>query len=104
MKIVNLVSYVNDADLVSAIRPEHREYMDQLLDTGKLVAGGPYHDGSGALFIYETASLEEADRIVSADPYSQRGAIANYTLEEWQVIKAAPALLPDPGTRVAASA
>ena len=101
MKIVNLVRYVDDSGLVWRIRPEHRRYMDVLLDGGKLVAGGPYEDGSGALFIYQAASTDEADAIVAADPYSRNGAIADYQLKAWDVVKADPALLPDTATRVA---
>jgi uncharacterized protein YciI len=49
--------------------------------------------GSGALFIYETPSLADADQIVAADPYSQGGAFARCVLKEWQIVKATPGLL-----------
>ena len=100
MKIVNLVRYVDDTTLVARVRPEHRAYMDHLLDTGKLIAGGPYADDSGALFMYEVQSVDEAEAMVASDPYSQQGAIADYQLKSWTVVKADPALLPDAGTRV----
>jgi uncharacterized protein len=93
MKIVNFATYVDDQATVTRLRPVHRQYMDRLEAAGTLVAGGPFRDGSGALFIYETPSLADADQIVAADPYSQGGAFARCVLKEWQIVKATPGLL-----------
>ena len=68
MKIINYATYVDDLDLVALIRPTHRRYTAQLTAASKLIAGGPFSDGTGALFIYEVASLEEAHAIVADDP------------------------------------
>ena len=84
MKFVNYVAYVRDE--VAELRPVHRAYAARLMAEGKLVTGGPFLDGSGALFIYEAASLAEADTLVRDDPYTQGGAIASYALSEWQMI------------------
>jgi uncharacterized protein len=96
MKIVNYATYVASRSKVAELRPAHREYMTQLLAEGSLVAGGPFSDGSGALFIYETDSLADAEAIVSADPYKIGGAFASYQLRPWEVVKANPSLLPGP--------
>jgi uncharacterized protein YciI len=93
MKIVNHARYVADQDKVAELRPKHREYMTELISEGKLVAGGPFTDESGALFIYEAQSLEAAEAIVAADPYLTGGAFASYELRPWEVIKANPQLL-----------
>jgi uncharacterized protein len=93
MKVVNYASYVTDAETVTRIRPVHRQYMDQLIAAGQLVAGGPFEDGSGALFIYEVPSVDHARQIVAADPYSTGGAFAHCELKEWHVVKARPDLL-----------
>jgi hypothetical protein len=50
----------------------------QLLADGRLVAGGPFTDGSGALFIYEAASLADAEKIVADDPYRVGGLMARH--------------------------
>jgi uncharacterized protein YciI len=92
MKIVNFASYT-DGFTVAKLRPGHREYVGKLESEGRLVAGGPFKDGSGALFIYEVASLHEAREIVAADPYSQ-GAFAECQLKEWDIVTAVPSLLP----------
>ena len=94
MKIVNYAQYIDSAEKIANLRPAHREYMTQLLAEGRLVAGGPFTDGSGALFIYEAASLAAAEEIVAADPYRVGGAFASYTLSPWQIIKANPTLIP----------
>jgi uncharacterized protein len=94
MKIVNYARYIDSAEKVASLRPAHREYMTQLLAEGRLVAGGPFTDGSGALFIYEAQSLAAAEEIVTADPYRVGGAFASYTLSPWEIIKANPLLIP----------
>jgi uncharacterized protein YciI len=93
VKFVNYARYVSDEGTVSRIRPRHREYMGQLLAEGKLVAGGPFMDGSGALFIYEADSLDAAAAMVSADPYLTEGAFASYEVRPWKTISANPGLL-----------
>ena len=90
MRIINYATYVDDQQVVARIRPTHRRYMAQLTAAGKLIAGGPFADGSGALFIYEVASLDEAQALVAADPYSTDGAFANTELRAWNVVTTQP--------------
>jgi uncharacterized protein YciI len=90
VRFVNYATYVEDPQLVTQIRPTHRRYTAQLTAAGKLVAGGPFTDGSGGLFIYEAESLEEAKAIVAADPYQTEGAFAHTELKAWEVVT------PDP--------
>ena len=94
MKIVNYATYIDSQEKVAALRSAHREYMTQLRAEGRLVVGGPFTDGSGALFIYETESLAAAEQIVAADPYRVGGAYASYQLSPWEIVKANPALIP----------
>jgi uncharacterized protein len=93
MKIVNYASYVEDPDLVTRVRPIHREYMDVLVSEGRLVAGGPFEDGKGALFVYEVGSPEEVRGIVAVDPYTREGVFADSQLRQWTVARAVPDLL-----------
>lgn len=95
MKIVNYATYIDATEKVVSLRPAHREYMARLRADGRLVVGGPFTDGSGALFVYETESLATAEEIVAADPYKVGGAFASYTLSPWEIIKADPSLIPD---------
>ena len=59
MRYANVLFYVADPDAVAAARPVHRAYMADLKRQGKLAAGGPFDDLTGALFIYEAESAEE---------------------------------------------
>lgn len=94
MKVVNYVAYTAVPGRVAALRPAHREYMTQLHADGRLVACGPFTDGSGALYIYETGSLAAADEILAADPYHVGGVFADCKLSTWEIIKANPVLIP----------
>jgi uncharacterized protein YciI len=51
VRYANLLFYVADPDAVAAARPVHRAYMADLKRQGKLAAGGPLDDLTGALFI-----------------------------------------------------
>ena len=94
MKVVNYAAYAAVPRRVAALRPAHREYLAQLHADGSLVACGPFTDGSGALYIYETDSLAAADEILAADPYRIGGVFADCKLSAWEIIKANPVLIP----------
>lgn len=66
------------------VRPTHREYLQRLLDEGKLFASGPWQDDSGALIIYEAADEAEARALLDADPYSKTaGVIKEVQIKAW---------------------
>jgi uncharacterized protein YciI len=92
MRIVNYATY-GSLEMVAALRPAHREYMAQLSAEGRLVAAGPFSDGSGALFIYAADSVAAAEEIVAADPYQVGGAFASYRLSQWEVVRVNPSLI-----------
>jgi uncharacterized protein YciI len=48
------------------------------------------------LFIYDAPSLETAEAIVAADPYTTGGAFARTELKVWEVVRAQPTLLAPP--------
>lgn len=93
MKVVNYAAYASVPWRVAALRPAHREYLAMLHADGRLVACGPFTDGSGALYVYETGSLAEAEEILAADPYQISGIFAGCTLSAWDIITANPALI-----------
>jgi uncharacterized protein len=101
MKIVNYATYTGSQDKVAALRPAHREYVTQLLAEGRLVAGGPFTDGSGALFIYETESLAAAEAIVAADPYQVGGRVRELPAQPLGGRQGEPG--PDPRSAVTTS-
>jgi uncharacterized protein len=96
MNVVNYAEYIDDGEKVSSLRPNHREYMDELFAQGTLIAGGPFNDGSGALFVYDVDSVEDAQAIVDADPFLAGGAFRSYRLAEWTVVHSNSDLLGRP--------
>ena len=91
MKVVNHVTYI-DTEKIAAIRPVHRTFIAKLGSEGLVAAAGPFTDGSGSLFIYETDSLDEAERIFAQDPYSTGGVVVRHEMRVWQLINAYPGL------------
>ena len=91
MKFVVYARYIDDAVKIEASRPAHRQYARDLAASGKLVAAGPFTDGSGALFIYDVDSREEVDALVKADPFATSGAFARCEIKPWQLLGANPA-------------
>jgi hypothetical protein len=53
-----------------------------------VAAAGPFTDGSGSLFIYETDSLEDAKRIFARDPCSTGGIVVRHEMRVWQLVNA----------------
>lgn len=48
---------------------EHAAFMDRLFEAGKILLGGPFTDGSGAMVIVRTESEQEARTIFDDDPW-----------------------------------
>lgn len=89
------VTFANDEERLK-IRPTHRQYLAQLLDSGKLVASGPFADDTGALLCYEAASEDEVREIMAADPYSSVGAFGTVQIKEWNRVFAVETPLTKP--------
>jgi uncharacterized protein len=96
MRYANVLCYVADPDAVAAARPVHRACMADLKRQSKLAAGGPFDDLTGALFIYEAESVEEAERFAAEDPYTHAGLIKEHTIRPWRLIYSNPSLLAQP--------
>ena len=81
------LAFTNDLDKRLATRPTHREYLKELLDSGKLVQSGPFTDDSGALLVYDAEDLAAAEAILAADPYTTTGGIIeSSTIKEWNIV------------------
>src|SRR5262249_8633367 len=99
MKFMNFAKY-GQLDVVARVRPAHFAYADDLRAKGKLAIGGPLLDDEGRrvglIFVYETASQEEARALARQDPFVLEGAIASFELHQWIIEGVNPALLtPD---------
>ncbi len=86
MKFASHIDYAADAAKIAALRPEHRAYLSELFKQGKLLAAGPFTDDSGALFVYEAASLEEALKLVADDPFAIGGVFTRVVTKPWKLV------------------
>ena len=83
MKVATLLEISSPESAVEHRQP-HREYLDQLKAKGKLAASGAFEDRSGALLIYEVESLEEAEQLLAADPFTKEGVFVKKLMKVWE--------------------
>ena len=86
MKYAAIIEYLSDAEKVQSIRPTHREYLAGLKEQGRLVASGPFTDGSGALIVYEAGSPEQAEELLRNGPFNQAGVFIAWVIREWNQV------------------
>jgi uncharacterized protein YciI len=65
------------------IRTEHIDYLNRLIEEGKIFAKGPFSDGSGGLIIFNVNSYEEAKELADNDPVSIEKT-RKFVLHEWK--------------------
>ena len=82
-KFAVILTYGDDSEHRQAVRPKHREYLWSLANAGKLLHAGPFADDSGALLVYECESLDEAEAMLAADPFSTEGVVTDSSIREW---------------------
>jgi uncharacterized protein YciI len=80
------IDYLQDTAVVEAHRPDHRAYLTELLNAGKLFAAGPFADGSGALIVYEADTPEAVEELIKADPFHAAGVFLRWTVRPWKVV------------------
>jgi len=68
-------------------RPAHVAYLQDLNARGLLKLAGPFLDGEGkpdgSLVVYEADTLEAAQALVDADPYTKAGLFADAEIRAW---------------------
>jgi uncharacterized protein YciI len=63
----------------------HNDFIDDLIDRGVFVMGGPFSDNSGSLSLWEGLSVDETREIVAADPFVQNGVFVVEDVREWTI-------------------
>lgn len=79
--------YVDDAKAITEHRPEHRQYLRSLYDSGKLRIAGPTGNPGpvGGLIILDVDSAEEVEAIAQDDPFVKRGVVAEHGISSWSL-------------------
>jgi uncharacterized protein YciI len=85
---VFVVTYGYSADEIelNQIRPTHRVWLKEQLDSGRLLASGPMVDRPSALLVWSAESIEELNALLDQDPFEIAGMIGERTLEQWNPI------------------
>ena len=82
-------TYGDDAALIEATRPKHREFIAELLEAGHVVGSGPFADGAQALIIIQLpddSAHADAAALMDKDPYIAAGALAEREIREWNPV------------------
>ena len=64
---------------------EHAAFIDDLVERGIMVMGGPFADHSGTLVVLENVSEEEARELVAGDPFIANGVFVLDDVRAWNV-------------------
>jgi len=94
MKFAAVIEYIQDKGKIAEVRPTHRQYLTKLMESNQLVACGPFTDDWGALIVYESATREDAEKLVQNDPFNQNGVFVRWQIRPWNVVMANKDLLP----------
>ncbi|WP_405057434.1 YciI family protein [Kribbella sp. NBC_01505] len=84
--VVQLQFDLAETDERLAVRPAHRDYLNELKEAGKLVAAGPFTDQTGALLVYNVADEAELRDILAKDPYTPAEVYQLALLTEWEPV------------------
>jgi hypothetical protein len=83
-----VVTYGYSADPIdlNLVRPEHRVWLGEQLEAGRLLASGPMVDRQAALLIWQAESIEELNQLLDQDPFEIAGMIGERTIEQWNPV------------------
>ena len=79
-------TYTDDTALLDAVRPAHREWLSGHVESGRVLGGGPWADGSGGFFILAAADAAEVDEVLAKDPYTTERVAASRVIREWTIV------------------
>jgi uncharacterized protein YciI len=64
---------------------EHAAYIDELIDRGTFVMGGPLADNSGSVSLLEGVDEAQARELIATDPFVANGVFVLEAIREWNV-------------------
>ncbi|MBD2138118.1 hypothetical protein H6F32_11070 [Anabaena sp. FACHB-1237] len=65
--------------------PAHKAYVQDLIAQGHKAKTGYWAVKGGGMMLFEATSMDEAKKIVAADPLIYNGCV-NYELFEWKIV------------------
>jgi uncharacterized protein YciI len=76
----------NGAALRPKVRPAHLENLQPLVDSGQVIIGGPFTDGSGSLMVIDFESEAEAKAFAQTDPYVNQGVFERVEIKPFRKV------------------
>ena len=64
---------------------EHAKFIDQLVDEGFILMGGPLEDEGGALLILNAQDENEVREKLKNDPWTAHGILKLNSVKRWQI-------------------
>jgi uncharacterized protein YciI len=77
--------YTADRERLAAARPAHREYLMELAERGKVLAGGAYADDLSGFVVYRAADIDELNLLLAGDPYTTEQIADRRVVKEWTI-------------------
>jgi len=88
------IEYGPDKTKIEEFRPQHREYLRDLISKDKLVIAGPFVDNSGGFIVYNVEAEADVEAIIKGDPFFKCGVFQTWKIREWRMVMANRELLP----------
>ncbi|HSA60228.1 MAG TPA: YciI family protein [bacterium] len=76
----------NGQELRKLHREAHLEKLRALARAGKIVAAGPFTDGSGSLIVFDVATKTEVELIAKTDPYVMHRVFERYEIKPFEKV------------------
>ncbi|MGD9595368.1 YciI family protein [Wolinella succinogenes] len=80
------VTYTKPLDIIDAILPEHRAFLQKGYEAGILLASGPMNPRVGGIILGIFKDTKEAMEFTAKDPYAKNNA-ASYQVVEFTPVK-----------------
>jgi len=64
---------------------EHAAFIDQLVDGGFILMGGPFPDEGGSMLIVNAGDENEVRRKLKDDPWMQHGVLKLGSVKRWEI-------------------
>ena len=64
---------------------EHAKFIDQLVDDGFILMGGPLVDEGGSLLVFNAGDENEVREKLKSDPWFEKGILKLDAAKRWQI-------------------
>ena len=64
---------------------EHAKFIDQLVEDGLILMGGPLVDEGGSLLIFSAEDENEVREKLKNDPWAEHGILKLESVKRWQI-------------------